>query len=61
MEINETTLIAVCIVAVVAGLAVSSFAPDSMAQRIEACMIQPNTQYLIGRGCVVLSRDHENE
>jgi hypothetical protein len=61
MEKNETILIAVCIFAIAVGVAVSSFAPDSMAQRIEACMIQPNTQYLIGRGCVVLSRDHENE
>lgn len=53
---NSDTAIAVVlsvfILGMFGGIAVSSFAPDATAQRIAACMQQPNMQYNNFDGCI---------
>jgi hypothetical protein len=53
---NDNILVAIILglflVVMGVGATVSSFAPDVNAQRIAACMTQPNMEYLYGRGCV---------
>jgi len=53
---NNDILVAIiaglAIVVIGVGAAVSSFAPDVNAQRIAACMTQPDMEYRHGYGCV---------
>ena len=52
-------LVGVLIVLVISGTIIS-FAPDSTAQRIQACMTQPNMQYITRAGipqCLPIERN----
>jgi hypothetical protein len=53
---DNNTLVAIIIglfvVITVVVATVSMFAPDTLAQRIAACMTQPNMEYRIGSGCL---------
>jgi hypothetical protein len=42
------------------SIAISSFAPDPTAQRISACMTQPNMMYNNFKGCIPINIDKEN-
>lgn len=51
---NNTAIVACASVIVIVfgiGMTVSSLAPDATAQRIEACMTQPNMEYNHSQGC----------
>ena len=52
-------LVGVLVVLVIAGTIIS-FAPDSTAQRIQACMTHPNMQYITRAGipqCLPIERN----
>ena len=65
MDQNKSpTMLVLGLVGVLAVLAIAgtiiSFAPDSTAQRIQACMTQPNMQYITRVGnpqCLPIERD----
>jgi hypothetical protein len=49
---NEEKFLAIILVTVIVGITISIIAADTTPQRIEACMTQPNMEYIFGRGCV---------
>jgi hypothetical protein len=49
---NEEKFLAIVLIAIVVGITISMFAPDRSAERIAACMTQPNMEYVHTRGCI---------
>jgi hypothetical protein len=56
---NKLVVILLCVFITIFGIGatVVSFAPDSTAERIAACMTQPNMEYRIVVGCVAIDRN----
>jgi hypothetical protein len=52
---NDVKWLAIMIIGVVFAIAASAFAPNGIAQKIEACMTQPDMQYISGN-CVPIVR-----
>lgn len=49
---NGNIALVLTVAMILVAITISSSAPDAIAQRIQACMSQPNMQYEIIKGCV---------